>query len=162
MSCGDGKRMRSRTCRGSAAECVGDATQEQSCKERECEIPCWAEWAEWTTCSKSCGTGIQERRRQKVNYPLITARFTISFTAWKCTSANPCGWDMVDVSDLTRLAYPWEEYQSRIVNGKHQVYNRAHKPDSYVSYVDVEACFLLLRAGCYDACALDTTSRLMR
>ena len=79
MSCGDGKRMRSRTCRGSAAECVGDATQEQSCKERECEIPCWAEWAEWTTCSKSCGTGIQERRRDKVNYPIISARFTMSF-----------------------------------------------------------------------------------
>ena len=71
VSCGDGKRMRSRTCQGSSAECPGDVTQEQSCKERECEIPCWAEWADWTTCSKSCGTGIQERSREKVNQPII-------------------------------------------------------------------------------------------
>ena len=34
---------------------------------------------------------------------------------------------MVHVSDLGRLAYPLGEYQSSIVNGTHQIYNRAQR-----------------------------------
>ena len=46
---------------------------------------------------------------------------------------------MVHVNDPARLVYTWEEYPVGIVNGKQQVYNRAHRPECYISYVEVEA-----------------------
>ena len=43
---------------------------------------------------------------------------------------------MVHVNDPTRLVYTWEEYHFGIVNGKYQVYNWAHRSDSFNAYMD--------------------------
>ena len=68
VTCGEGRRMRTRSCQGSPEQCQGDAIQEQTCVEVDCHVPCWAEWSDWSPCSKLCGTGVQERSREKVIY----------------------------------------------------------------------------------------------
>ena len=67
VTCGEGLRMRTRSCQGSPEQCQGDAIQEQTCVEVDCHVPCWAEWSDWSPCSKLCGTGVQERNREKVS-----------------------------------------------------------------------------------------------
>ena len=37
--------------------------RERICGENPCFVPCWAEWKEWNTCSKSCDGGIKRRER---------------------------------------------------------------------------------------------------
>uniref|UniRef100_A0A3B5KU81 Uncharacterized protein n=1 Tax=Xiphophorus couchianus TaxID=32473 RepID=A0A3B5KU81_9TELE len=62
--CGGGVRQRSRTCsapppKNGGRECEGMTRQSQTCNIQ----PCTLRWSDWTDCSKSCGGGIQSRRR---------------------------------------------------------------------------------------------------
>lgn len=66
--CGGGTQTRVRTIQQEAAYggvvCSGYATESRNCNEQPCRRDCeWAPFAEWTPCSKSCGTGDQTRSR---------------------------------------------------------------------------------------------------
>ena len=40
--------------------------QDEPCTNKPCPEPCkWGNWAEWSICSKSCGSGMQNRKREK-------------------------------------------------------------------------------------------------
>jgi len=66
--CDGGTQTRVRTIKQEAAygglTCSGYATESKNCNEQPCQRDCaWAPFAEWTPCSKSCGTGAQTRSR---------------------------------------------------------------------------------------------------
>merc|ERR1712076_246741 len=67
-ACDGGTQTRVRTIKQEAAfgglSCSGYATESKNCNEQPCQRDCqWAPFAEWTPCSKSCGTGEQTRAR---------------------------------------------------------------------------------------------------
>ena len=66
-SCGGGVRERERHCQAEGepvctCQCYGPIEELETCGVREC--PKWSEWEEWGPCSKSCGEGVQERKRR--------------------------------------------------------------------------------------------------
>ncbi|CAF0757959.1 unnamed protein product [Rotaria sordida] len=63
-------RSRTRTCtnpkpKNNGRICIGSEREEEPCPEIICsnEISRLSNWSEWNVCSKSCGGGIQKRRR---------------------------------------------------------------------------------------------------
>ncbi|XP_022799542.1 SCO-spondin-like [Stylophora pistillata] len=69
VSCGNGIEILSRTCtnpepKHSGKPCTGTTRKEQACARIPCPVDGgWSDWSEWNSCSKSCGTGLQERSR---------------------------------------------------------------------------------------------------
>lgn len=69
MSCGPGIVTRERTCTnpepiGSGMECEGESTETKSCLVKECPVDGGlSSWSKFTTCTRSCGGGAQERVR---------------------------------------------------------------------------------------------------
>jgi len=62
-TCGNGIYQRSRTLtppQQGGALCP-ESIQTESCFTVPCPVHCEHEWLDWTSCSKSCGTGIQRR-----------------------------------------------------------------------------------------------------
>ena len=67
-SCNSGHQTRQRTIAQQAnsggLQCTGEPTQNQQCNTQSCPINCkWSQWSTWSTCSKTCGTGSQQRSR---------------------------------------------------------------------------------------------------
>uniref|UniRef100_A0A8D2ZR28 SCO-spondin n=1 Tax=Scophthalmus maximus TaxID=52904 RepID=A0A8D2ZR28_SCOMX len=68
VSCGAGLQSRYRFCSspqrsGSGLPCLGAHREDQVCVGPPCDGG-WGEWSNWTDCTKSCGGGIQSRRRE--------------------------------------------------------------------------------------------------
>ncbi|CAF4315487.1 unnamed protein product, partial [Rotaria sp. Silwood2] len=70
QTCGKKFRSRTRTCtnpkpKNNGRICIGSEREEESCPEIICssETSRLSNWSEWDICSKSCGGGIQKRRR---------------------------------------------------------------------------------------------------
>nr|XP_043901345.1 SCO-spondin [Solea senegalensis] len=69
VSCGAGLQSRYRFCSspqrsGSGLPCVGPDREDQVCINIPCDLDGgWAQWSNWTDCTKSCGGGIRSRRR---------------------------------------------------------------------------------------------------
>ena len=74
-SCGNGIQTRSRNCTDPAPlhggkYCDGSSKHQQQCKLMECPIDGGlTEWSPFTSCSKSCGKGSQERTRTCTSPP---------------------------------------------------------------------------------------------
>ncbi|XP_057304151.1 uncharacterized protein LOC130641387 isoform X2 [Hydractinia symbiolongicarpus] len=74
VTCGVGRRVRSRTCTNPSPAnggltCIdqqlGNATETEQCTQPDCEVPClWGAWSEWDNCSVSSGYGTQMRFRE--------------------------------------------------------------------------------------------------
>jgi hypothetical protein len=69
--CGRGKKKRSRSIgveaqnRGKA--CLGVPRADDACNMQSCPVNCvWNTWVEWTKCSRSCGEGMRNRERFKM------------------------------------------------------------------------------------------------
>ena len=68
VTCGEGYKYRTRKCVGKkygGKDCVGDYKEATDCKtDVNCPINgYWSEWEKWSSCSKTCGDGIQTRTR---------------------------------------------------------------------------------------------------
>lgn len=70
VSCGGGRQARSRRCINGNA-CIGNPVEYRSCNTEECPLPqgTWDSWAVWSSCSLSCGGGVQRRTRQCLSEP---------------------------------------------------------------------------------------------
>lgn len=65
VTCGMGKRTRTRHCKGGVtgkdSECHGEVAETEPCQKGPCPMLC--EWGCWTPCSTTCGPGIRKRMR---------------------------------------------------------------------------------------------------
>ncbi|XP_043922260.1 SCO-spondin-like [Protopterus annectens] len=74
-SCGNGIQNRYRFCTNPAPSgyglpCIGTNQEEQLCDIQPCSRSGnWSDWSAWTTCSRTCGGGIQTRSRACDNPP---------------------------------------------------------------------------------------------
>ena len=68
-TCGKGERTRTREkerVEKHDGRCPGGTSEIDTCNIQACPTPCkLGQWHEWTTCSKSCGTGKRIRTREK-------------------------------------------------------------------------------------------------
>ncbi|KAL4235872.1 Hemicentin-1 [Mactra antiquata] len=68
-TCGNTIRTRSRNCddpipAGGGLDCIGDKQQYDNCTLSPCPIHGgWSTWDSWSSCSKTCGIGLQRRDR---------------------------------------------------------------------------------------------------
>jgi len=98
VSCGDGARVRSRACVGSAQFCatlMGERQQQETCSGGYgMDVS-----AAWSPCSASCGTGVQTRavsntcsdqQRYESQACAASAGYYGAWTAWSACSAT-CG-----------------------------------------------------------------------
>ncbi|XP_061187118.1 coadhesin-like [Saccostrea echinata] len=73
VTCDTGTKQRHRTCTnpapsGSGSPCHGFHEERTLCHHDHCPIDGgWSNWEAWTTCSVTCGTGIEIRRRHCSN-----------------------------------------------------------------------------------------------
>ena len=69
-SCGTGSQSRTRSCVGRAfggKACVGSTSNSAACNTHSCPVDCVVPaFGAWTTCTLSCGTGSQKRKRATV------------------------------------------------------------------------------------------------
>ncbi|XP_062847343.1 adhesion G protein-coupled receptor B1 [Trichomycterus rosablanca] len=67
VSCSNGTMQRTRECNGPSyggSECQGEWLQARECFLRECPVDGrWQQWSSWTSCTKTCGGGSQQRQR---------------------------------------------------------------------------------------------------
>ncbi|WAR08191.1 SEM5B-like protein, partial [Mya arenaria] len=71
VTCGNGTMSRVRTCGIPAPahdgnNCVGDKDETVPCVLNPCPVG-WTSWSGWTSCSVTCGTGLQKRSRSCQN-----------------------------------------------------------------------------------------------
>ncbi|CAB4055396.1 Hemicentin-1,Thrombospondin-1,Adhesion G protein-coupled receptor B3,Thrombospondin-2,Adhesion G protein-coupled receptor B1,Mucin-like protein [Lepeophtheirus salmonis] len=70
-TCGEGRRERQRNCDGAlfgGRPCTGNSTVERDVIPCWIQVVCsldghWSSWAQWSTCSTTCGAGNRQRRR---------------------------------------------------------------------------------------------------
>ncbi|XP_052809330.1 coadhesin-like [Mya arenaria] len=70
-SCGIGMQRRDRTCDNPLSSkdgnpCFGDSVDNRICTDVQCPVG-WNSWSGWTSCSVTCGTGLQRRYRSCQN-----------------------------------------------------------------------------------------------
>lgn len=73
LTCGGGIQYRNRSCsepepKYGGENCTGNINESSVCNSHECPIDGnWSVWSEWSTCSLTCGGGLQDRIRSCSN-----------------------------------------------------------------------------------------------
>lgn len=93
-SCGGGtiKRFRPQInqTKNGGQECVGGPSQSQDCNIGGCPVDCmYAEWANWGSCTKTCGGGTQERSRN-IKTPAVNGGRACSVVHGASTGSQTC------------------------------------------------------------------------
>ncbi|XP_053386224.1 hemicentin-1-like isoform X2 [Mercenaria mercenaria] len=68
VTCGIGTHTRTRSCTNPAPAhggtgCTGESTENKKCSEHFCPDGGWTNWGTWSTCTVTCGGGMQARTR---------------------------------------------------------------------------------------------------
>ena len=94
VSCGEGARQRVRVLTRAAAhggKPCGPATQAQICNAHECPVDCQlSAWGHWGKCAASCGEGIKQRVRFRVQAPLHGGHLCPSKIGTAPCNDGPC------------------------------------------------------------------------
>ncbi|KAM7440695.1 hypothetical protein ABFA07_010097 [Porites harrisoni] len=103
-TCGSGVRVHTRTCTkpppsNGGKPCTGSSRDSQACNRHYCPVNGgWSDWSRWSSCTKSCGAGSQERSRTCTRPPPSYGGKTCVGLTWgkqKC-NRQPCpvhgGW----------------------------------------------------------------------
>merc|ERR1712055_890498 len=65
--CGGGIQTATRTCtppQHGGQDCQGSSSEEQTCNVQACPVDgVWSSWSAWSTCTASCGGGVEARTR---------------------------------------------------------------------------------------------------
>lgn len=69
-TCGKGERSHTRKrlvqAKHGGADCSGPETATEHCNTQPCPVDCsWETWGNWSSCSKTCGGGLQSRTRRE-------------------------------------------------------------------------------------------------
>jgi hypothetical protein len=137
-SCGEnGKQLRERKCFSLDEEtggCSGSTQENKTCGPLICAN--WAEWSDWSACSKSCGDGFIHRNR-----PCLFGKPGETGCEGESDTMNTCNLDICpDPYD-----FPWEcgtvtantgIHTMRIVNGKTESYGAIPYLCQLTSYGD--------------------------
>merc|ERR1712062_24627 len=73
-SCGGGTQYFQRTIsvqsKNGGKSCTGNPIKQEKCNDFDCPVDCrWNNWSDWTSCSKTCGQGSKNRRREVQTRP---------------------------------------------------------------------------------------------
>jgi hypothetical protein len=100
VSCGGSKQSRARSIivhaqHGGSA--CGTTAEERPCNTASCPIDCKLSWfSEWTSCTKTCGTGFQTRSRSVATYPNHGGKKCEALTDQRWCKTEPCPVDCED------------------------------------------------------------------
>ena len=78
LTCNGGERSRRRVCgldptsKSKDNPCKAPLKETQKCNTDKC--PVFTQWSDWTTCSKTCGNGNQQRERECVAFSEASTR----------------------------------------------------------------------------------------
>ncbi|XP_078377130.1 SCO-spondin-like isoform X1 [Oculina patagonica] len=126
-TCGTGNQNRKRTCSNpppqhGGKQCKGPSEQTKSCLLKQCPAyGGWGSWGKWSACSKTCGTGTQNRKRKCEGYSGNCAgsnEETRHCNTQKCPAAVvDGGWgDWSDWSACSESCGPGSSIRSRQCN----------------------------------------------
>lgn len=111
-TCDDGQHTRARDLvssppadQGGASTC-GAVTETRTCNLQVCQHDCkHTDWSDWTTCTKTCGTGSQRRARTITREPTLGGQACPDMT-----EAKNCGTDACVQNEATCLLSDWSKW----------------------------------------------------
>lgn len=99
QTCGLGRQSRSRVVMVGAAfggVACGATAESRTCNSQPCPVDCAMEsWGEWTTCTKTCGTGSTTRQRKILTAPAYGGKKCGGTEEKKVCNEQPCPVDCV-------------------------------------------------------------------